>query len=285
MDTSTLIVKFPGSDITYTLTEDEIKKYPSSVFYGHYYNDGRTNNECELNTQPEVFEMIYQVITGKKRESELPKDVRKIANKYGLTNDAVYALKCYHKEILTKKVSQFESFLESGSVLQIKNKMFEFYNQILKGYPNVHLVTVAWYKDLDELAIFYRNVLIYPEDKIGEYSGRKTIDVYKMRYQLLLPWCSQSRFEYGCNEYISSKFEEVLNCKDDAGFYTHVMMLQEGFNYRTDLIIPSLDQFKLESKWCVEIDFDIAAKLVPIIIDYISTHPDCGCGLKLLVRT
>ena len=189
-----LIVKFSNSEKTYKLTEDVINKYPSSVLYGYYHNDKRSDNECILEIEPNDFKQIRQVMIGEILESDLSPEIKKIANAHGLTNDVIYALELHYQYKTAQKCQQFEEFFNSGKLMKIKDKMIGFYERFLSNYPHVHQIYVVQYPgSLD--AVFLKKVPIFCSRKVNEFptSGCHTIDLSKIYYTFLPPPFDKSK--------------------------------------------------------------------------------------------
>ena len=186
---SKVILEFSDEN-TLEIPTELLSKYPSNPFSG--YLESTDSRECKYKI-PELtmveFEPIYQMLKGEINETDLPKYIWNIANKYSLTNNVLYFLRQHHKKQMAQNLREVDDFLIGITQLYIpKPEEYECYVNALMTENNIVPIQVLMYSDFIISVSIYSGcpILYEPEHSttniLSNLEGN--INIQQLRYEI-----------------------------------------------------------------------------------------------------
>ncbi|CAK7995055.1 Hypothetical protein POVR1_LOCUS573 [uncultured virus] len=166
---------------------DHLKKYSTSPLSTHALEFQQDVYVLEDVDYP-AFQQIHDVMKGQKKETELPEDIWKLAEKYGLTCDCLHYYRMEQDKQTKLEMANLESFLR-GDVKFFSHPNIALYDSVFQSHPTIQKVQVLFARQ-KILGIFFRGIPLYfsrigfvVEPKSDKYQSR----VLSLRSKVHLP--------------------------------------------------------------------------------------------------
>ena len=153
-----VIISFPNDARKQAVAKSLFNAYPNSIVNAHA-EVFPESNEIELEMSYADFCIILNMIKGKVKQWEIPKDIYQIAYKYGLVNDDLHSFKNILNNKRNDTLTRIDTFLKSPDTMFIPDIISDYleYKEIFARQKNIIPVQVVF----DKVINIYGGVPIY----------------------------------------------------------------------------------------------------------------------------
>jgi hypothetical protein len=188
----TIIIGFNDDTRTFILSKDIFKTYPKSIF-----NTLTSSNE--ILTLKEItyeqFQIIYDVIMKKTKQWLVPPEILKYMGKYGLVDEALFALHIHLNIKTNTECLKIENF-KNNNTKMLLSKNFEEYNiykKLFENDKNIMSMQLTFgcnklicINILESIPIYYYNVENEQTFTIKNIPIMNEIDINSLRYDIIV---------------------------------------------------------------------------------------------------
>jgi hypothetical protein len=237
-----ITIGFDQDTGTYELPKSIVSKYPDSIL-SLYETSGSNEPIIITDMTYEQFGIIYDVITGKKKQWMVDPYILNLMDKYGLVNDILLALHLNINKKINEEFMKMENFLNNGKMLLPDNmQQYEEYKKLFENNKNIMSIqmTFDYYgliiciNLLESIPIYYNHDGSNPKYVLEnmDICESNEMDINLLRYHIIVRnlgcenciMCDKCNNALHLHEGCCRPCGKCWNCKDkipmDKNIYT-----------------------------------------------------------------